>query len=53
MRRVAAIDAPGLNAINLIAGLQNFQPSAQTEAEVAKQTQALQNAGPEGRGGAP
>jgi acyl-homoserine lactone acylase PvdQ len=46
--RVAAIDAPGLNAINLIAGLQNFQPSAQTEAEVAKQTQVLQNAGPEG-----
>jgi acyl-homoserine lactone acylase PvdQ len=46
--RVAAIDAPGLNAINLIAGLQNFQPSAQTEAEVAKQTNVLQNAGPEG-----
>ena len=46
--RVAAIDAPGLNALNLIAGLQNFQPSAQTEAEVAKQTQALQDAGPEG-----
>ena len=46
--RVAAIDAPGLNAINLIAGLKNFQPSAQTEAEVSKQTQALQNAGPEG-----
>jgi acyl-homoserine lactone acylase PvdQ len=46
--RVAAIDAPGLNAISLIAGLQNFQPSAQTEAVVSKQTQALQNAGPEG-----
>ncbi len=46
--RVAAIDAPGLNAISLIAGLQNFQPSSQTEAVVSKQTQVLQNAGPEG-----
>jgi acyl-homoserine lactone acylase PvdQ len=46
--RVAAIDAPGLTALNLIAGLENFQPSAQTEAEVAKQTQALKDAGPEG-----
>ena len=47
--RVAAIDAPGLSALGLISGLQNFQPSAQTEAEVAKQTQVLQNAGPEGQ----
>ncbi len=47
--RVAAIDAPGLSALGLISSLQNFQPSAQTEAEVAKQTQVLQNAGPEGR----
>jgi acyl-homoserine lactone acylase PvdQ len=47
--RVAAIDAPGLSALSLIAGLQNFQPSAQTEAEIAKQTQVLQNAGPEGQ----
>ncbi len=46
--RVAAIDAPGLDAINLISGLKNFQPSAQTEAEVAKQTKALKGAGPEG-----
>ncbi len=46
--RVAAIDAPGLSALGLISGLQNFQPSAQTEAEIAKQTQVLQNAGPEG-----
>ena len=44
--RVAAIDAPGLTALNLIAGLENFQPSAQTEAEVAKQSQVLENAGP-------
>ncbi len=36
--RVAAIDAPGLSAIGLILGLQNFEPSEQTEAEVAKQT---------------
>ncbi len=47
--RVAAIDAPGLNALDLISGLRSFTPSAQTENEVAKQTQMLQNAGPEGR----
>jgi len=47
--RVAAIDAPGLSALGLISGLQSFSPSAQTEAEVAKQTQVLQNAGPEGQ----
>jgi acyl-homoserine lactone acylase PvdQ len=46
--RVAAIDAPGLDALSLIAGLKNFQPSQQTENEVAKQTQVLLNAGPEG-----
>ncbi|HNG57924.1 MAG TPA: penicillin acylase family protein, partial [Solirubrobacterales bacterium] len=28
--RVAAIDAPGLSAIGLVAGLQNFQPSQRT-----------------------
>ena len=46
--RVAAIDAPGLSAVGLISGLKNFVPSAQTEAEIAKQTQALQAEGPEG-----
>ena len=46
--RVAAIDAPGLSALGLIVGLKSFQPSAQTEAEVAKQTDALRSAGPEG-----
>jgi acyl-homoserine lactone acylase PvdQ len=46
--RVAAIDAPGLSALSLIVGLRSFTPSAQTEAEVAKQTQALKRAGPEG-----
>jgi acyl-homoserine lactone acylase PvdQ len=47
--RVAAIDAPGLSAIDLISDLKNFQPSAQTEAEVAKQTQALKAEGKEGK----
>jgi acyl-homoserine lactone acylase PvdQ len=47
--RVAAIDAPGLDALSLIAGLENFQPSPQTEAEIAKQTQVLEAAGAEGQ----
>ncbi len=47
--RVAAIDAPGLSAINLVSSLQSFTPSEQTEAEVAKQTNVLLAAGPEGR----
>ncbi len=47
--RVAAIDAPGLDAVNLISGLQNFVPSQQTEAEVAKQTGVLLRHGREGR----
>jgi len=47
--RVAAIDAPGLDAINLTVNLENFQPSPQTEQEVAKQTQVLLRAGAKGR----
>lgn len=47
--RVAAIDAPGLDAVHLIAELQSFKPSAQTESVVAKQAQVLNGAGPEGR----
>ena len=47
--RVAAVDAPGLDAIGLIAGLENFQPSEQTEAEVAKQSEVLRRKGKEGR----
>ena len=47
--RVAALDVPGLTAIGLIVNLQNFQPSAQTEQVLSRQTQALANAGPEGR----
>jgi acyl-homoserine lactone acylase PvdQ len=46
--RVAAIDAPGLSAIGLVTQLKSFVPSAQTEAEVAKQTQALEAEGKEG-----
>jgi acyl-homoserine lactone acylase PvdQ len=45
---VAAIDAPGVSALGLVAGLQNFKPSAQTETEVAKQTNALLAAGARG-----
>ena len=47
--RVAAIDAPGLSAIGLITQLKNFVPSAQTEDVVAKQTEALQTQGKEGK----
>ncbi|MEK6252390.1 MAG: penicillin acylase family protein [Actinomycetota bacterium] len=47
--RVAAIDAPGLRALSLIVGLQNFQPSQQTETEIAKQTGALLRYGHQGR----
>ena len=45
----AAIDAPGISAIGLIGNLESFKPSKQTENEVAKQTQVLLAAGPEGR----
>ena len=47
--RVAAIDAPGLSALDLISSLQNLQPSEQTEAEVAKRTEVLESKGKEGR----
>jgi len=47
--RVAAIDVPGLSAIGLVSSLRNFVPSAQTEAALAKQTQALLAKGKEGR----
>lgn len=46
--RVAAVDVPGITALSLIAGLKSFTPSAETEAELAQQTQVLENAGPEG-----
>ncbi len=47
--RVAAVGAPGLQALDLITSLRQFEPSAQTEREVAKQTQVLMAAGPKGR----
>jgi acyl-homoserine lactone acylase PvdQ len=46
--RVAAIGAPGLDALNLISSLKSFVPSQQTEDEVAKQSDVLTAAGPEG-----
>ena len=47
--RVAVIDAPGLSAIGLTAGLQSFKPSAQTEAAVSQETNVLQRHGKEGK----
>ena len=47
--RVAAIDVPHTSAIGLVSGLRNFQPSPETEAVVAKQTDALLAKGKEGR----
>jgi hypothetical protein len=47
---VAAVDAPGLSALNLISSLKTFKPSAQTEREVAKQIGLLRAAGADGRG---
>jgi acyl-homoserine lactone acylase PvdQ len=47
--RVAVIDAPGLSAIGLVTQLKNFVPSAQTEAVVARQSDVLRKAGPDGR----
>jgi acyl-homoserine lactone acylase PvdQ len=45
---VAAIDAPGLSALDLVSRLQSFKPSAQTIQEVDKQTNALLAAGRRG-----
>jgi acyl-homoserine lactone acylase PvdQ len=46
---LAAIDAPGLSAINLIGNLASFKPTAQTNNEVAKQTNVLLAAGAKGQ----
>jgi len=46
---LAAIDAPGLSAVDLIGSVASFKPTAQTEREVAKQTNALLAAGVKGR----
>src|SRR5580765_6104529 len=47
--RVAIIDAPGLDALGLIAGLKTFKPSAQTETATAAETKVLLRAGKKGR----
>src|SRR3954447_15182071 len=47
--RVAVIDAPGLQALDLIQKTKAFVPSAQTEAVVARQTNVLLKAGKTGR----
>lgn len=47
--RVAAIDAPGLDALGLTASLRSFTPSAQTEQEISKQTGQLTRLGAKGR----
>ncbi len=46
---VAAVDAPGVSALGLISNLESFTPSAQTEREVSKQTDALLAKGAKGR----
>lgn len=46
---LAAIDAPGINALGLISSIATFTPSQQTVNEVAKQTGSLLAAGPEGK----
>jgi len=46
---VAAIDAPGISAIGLVEHLKSFVPSRRTSSVVARQTQVLLKAGPEGR----
>ena len=46
---LAAIDAPNISAISLIAGLAQFEPSSQTNAIVDQQTKALQAAGTFGK----
>ncbi len=43
--RVAVVDVPGLTAIDLIVGLKQFEPSAQTEREVAKEIGKLRRYG--------
>jgi len=47
--RVAAVDAPGLRAFSLIAGLRSFVPSAQADSFLSQQTALLRRSGPKGR----
>ena len=46
--RVAAVDAPGVDALSLTSGLKTFVPSAQTENALSQQTKVLEAAGPNG-----
>jgi acyl-homoserine lactone acylase PvdQ len=47
--RIAAVDAPGLDAFTLATSFQPFTPSQQTEDFLAQQEQVLLDAGPEGQ----
>jgi acyl-homoserine lactone acylase PvdQ len=47
--RLAAVDAPNLSALGLIASARTFTPSAQTEDELARQTRVIRAAGRRGR----
>ena len=47
--RVAALDVPGLSAIQLITGLRSFKPSAQAEAVLRKESRLLRRYGRRGR----
>jgi acyl-homoserine lactone acylase PvdQ len=47
--RIAALDVPGVDAFSLVKGLKTFTPSAQAEAIVSRQTNALKHAGRKGR----
>ena len=47
--RVAAVDAPGVDALSLTSGLKTFVPSAQTEKTLSQQTQVLEAAGANGQ----
>jgi hypothetical protein len=47
--RVAVIDVPGMSAVGLLSSGQIFQPSPQTEAATAQETNVLMSHGKEGR----
>ena len=47
--RLAAVDAPGLPALDVLTSLRRFTPSAQTEGEIAGQTRVLRSRGRRGR----
>ncbi|MGI8558079.1 MAG: penicillin acylase family protein [Solirubrobacteraceae bacterium] len=47
--RVAAVDAPGLDALGIVSSLGSFSPSSQAESFVSRQTNVLLHAGAKGR----